>query len=141
MFGKKKIISQPNSHITSLIGAETKINGDISFTGGLRIEGHVTGNITGLGDNPSTLMLSDGSFVEGKIRVSHAVINGTVVGPIQSDEYLELQSKANISGRISYKNIETQLGATVDGTVHRVVKAEPDTRIVALISPSEARNP
>ena len=44
MFGRKKK-NQLHHHIDTLIGANTKISGDIHFTGGLRIDGHITGNI------------------------------------------------------------------------------------------------
>jgi cytoskeletal protein CcmA (bactofilin family) len=41
MFGK----SNKPSPIDSLIGAGTTIEGDITFVGGLRIDGHVKGNV------------------------------------------------------------------------------------------------
>lgn len=123
MFRKKEKIGEPQSHISSLIGADIYIDGNISFQGGLRIDGHVTGNITALEDKPSTLVLGKEAFVQGEIHVSHAVINGTVLGPIHSYEYLELQAQAKVSGVVSYKNIETQLGATVDGMFHHLEAA------------------
>ena len=137
MFRKKKKTNEPQSHIDSLIGADTQIEGNLQFQGGLRIDGRVTGNVTQLGDKPSTLVLSEKAFVQGEIHVSHAVINGTVVGPIHSYEYLELLAQAKVSGAVSYKNIETQIGATVDGMVHRLDNAQLDNKVVALISASE----
>lgn len=95
MFGKRT--NKPQNQIDSLISMGTHVVGDISFNGGLRVDGHVRGNITVMGDKPSTLMLSDRASVEGKIKVSHAVINGTVVGTVHADEYLELQAKARVS--------------------------------------------
>jgi len=96
VFGKKT--NKPQNQIDSLIGMGTHVVGDISFSGGLRIDGHVRGDITATGDRPSTLMLSDQASIEGKIRVSHVVINGTVAGSIHADEYLELQARAKVSG-------------------------------------------
>ncbi|MGH8762123.1 MAG: bactofilin family protein [Nitrosospira sp.] len=131
MFGKKA--NKPHSHIDSLIGAGTRIDGNISFSGGLRIDGQVRGNITATGDKPSTLVLSDQAVIEGKIKVSHAVINGTVVGPIHSNEYLELQSKARVSGEVCYKIMEIQLGASIEGMLLQQDDAEPGNKVVALI--------
>ena len=122
MFGKKT--GKPQNQIDSLIGARTRIDGNISFSGGLRVDGHITGNITAVGDKPSTLVLSDQAIVEGKIQVSHAVINGTVVGAIQANEYVELQAKARISGDVHYKTMEIQLGASVDGMLHHPDNAQ-----------------
>lgn len=137
MFGKKNEISKPQNHISSLIDADTQIDGDLNFQGGLRIDGRVTGNVTQLGDKPSTLVLSEDAFVQGEIHVSHAVINGTVIGPIHSSEYLELQAQAKVSGAVSYKNIEIQIGASVDGMVHHLDNAQPGNKVVALMSVGE----
>lgn len=131
MFGKKA--NKPLNHIDSLIGAGTRIDGNITFSGGLRIDGQVRGNIIATGDKPSTLVLSDQAVIEGKIQVSHAVINGTVVGPIHSNEYLELQAKARVSGEVCYKIMEIQLGASIEGMLLRQDDAEIENKIVALI--------
>lgn len=113
MFGKNS--SKPQARIDCLIGAGTRIDGDITFAGGLRVDGHVSGSIIGTGDSPTTLTLSEHAKVEGEIRVSHAVINGTVVGPIHATEYLELQEKARVTGDVHYVSVEIHLGAVVDG--------------------------
>lgn len=113
MFGNKR--SRPQSRLDSLIGAKTRVEGDIRFSGGLRVDGQVQGDVMATGDEPGTLVLSDQARIEGEIRVSHVVINGTVVGPVYAGEYLELQSKARVTGDIHYKTLEIQLGAVVEG--------------------------
>src|SRR5687768_1260183 len=118
MFGKKT--GKPQNQIDSLIGAGTHIEGNISFSGGLRIDGHVTGNIIALGDRPSALVLSDQAVIEGKIQVSHAVVNGSITGAIYASEYVELQPQARIFGDVHYKTMEIQLGASVDGRLHHL---------------------
>lgn len=90
MFDKKA--GKPRSQIDSLIGVGTHVHGNIKFNGGVRIDGRVTGNITALGDKPSTLVLSDHGVVEGVIQVSHVVINGTVVGAIKASVDIFLQN-------------------------------------------------
>ena len=118
MFGKKQ--SKPQNRIDSLIGAETKIQGDIIFSGGLRVDGCITGNVSEDGDKPSTLVLSELARIEGCIRVSHVVVNGSVVGPVHAAEYVELQAKSRVTGDVYYKTLEMHLGAVVDGKlVHR----------------------
>jgi cytoskeletal protein CcmA (bactofilin family) len=136
MFGKKEKINEPKNGITSLISADTQVDGHIIFQGGLRIDGRVNGNITAAGGKPSTLVLSEEALVQGEIRVSHAVINGTVLGPLHSYEYLEVLAHATVSGVVSYKNIEIQLGATVNGMARRVENAQPGNKVVTLISTS-----
>ena len=56
MFGKN---SKPNGRIDSLIGAGTTIEGNITFTGGLRIDGEVRGNVYSSGEQPGTLVVSE----------------------------------------------------------------------------------
>jgi cytoskeletal protein CcmA (bactofilin family) len=114
MFGDKGN-SKPQSRIDCLIGAGTTIEGNITFTGGLRVDGVVRGDVISADAKPGTLVLSEQAQIEGVIHVSHAVINGTVVGAVHAVEYVELQSKASVTGDVYYKTLEMQLGAVVQG--------------------------
>lgn len=107
--------NKPQNRIDCLIGAGTTIEGNINFSGGLRVDGHVRGNVVSAEDQPGTLVLSDQARIEGEIRVAHAVVNGTVVGPVHAAEYVELQGKANVTGDVHYRTLEIQLGAVVQG--------------------------
>lgn len=111
MFGK----GIKPSPIDSLIGAGTVIEGNITFVGGLRIDGHVKGNVKATGNKPGTLVLSEIAKVEGEIDVAHVVVNGTVAGPVRATEYVELLPKARVTGDVSYKSIEVHVGAIVMG--------------------------
>jgi len=113
MFAKKS--SKPQGRIDSLIGAGTKIEGSVTFSGGLRVDGEVKGNVRASGDQPSTLVVSENACIEGEISVSHLVINGAVIGPVFSSEFLELQSHARVTGDVQYNTIEMHLGAVVQG--------------------------
>jgi cytoskeletal protein CcmA (bactofilin family) len=131
MFGNKS--SKPQSSIDCLIGAGTVIEGNIIFTGGLRVDGVVRGNVISADTKPGTLVLSEQARIEGEIRVSHVVINGAVVGPVHAAEYVELQAKANVTGDVHYKTLEMQLGAVVQGRLvyqedaksEKIVKFKP----------------
>lgn len=113
MFGNKT--SKPQSRIDTLIGAGTTIEGNLNFSGGMRIDGQVIGNVASAKDKPSTLVLSEHARVKGEVSVTHLVVNGTIIGPVSVSEYLELQSKAKISGDMRYETLEIHLGAIVDG--------------------------
>lgn len=113
MFGKQQ--SKPQNRIDSLIGIETRVDGDLNFTGGLRIDGEVNGNVSAVPGKPSTLVLSEHGRVNGNINVMHLVVNGEVNGAVQVGEYLELQVKAKVTGDVCYKALEMQLGAIVEG--------------------------
>jgi len=113
MFGKKS--SKPQGRIDTLIGAGTSIEGNIVFTGGLRVDGEVKGDMHGVRDQSTTLVISEHARIEGEISVSHLVINGTVIGPVHATEFLELQNKARVTGDVEYGMIELHLGAVVEG--------------------------
>jgi cytoskeletal protein CcmA (bactofilin family) len=126
MFERKKH-SPPQKRIDSLIGAGTVVHGDINFTGGLRIDGEVHGNVVSANGEPSTLVISEQARVEGEIRVSHVVINGTVNGPVAANDYLELQPKSKVAGDVTYKTLEMHVGAVIQG---RLNHAEPGSASV-----------
>lgn len=113
MFGKRA--PKPQSRIDSLIGSGTHIEGNISFSGGLRVDGEIKGNVRAEGGQPSTLVLSEQARIEGVIEVSHLVVNGTVAGPVYATEYVELQSKSRVTGDVYYKTLEMHVGAIVEG--------------------------
>jgi cytoskeletal protein CcmA (bactofilin family) len=123
MFSRKT--PKPQNRIDSLIGAGTSIEGDISFSGGLRIDGEVKGNVRAVGDQHSMLVVSEHARIEGEVSVSHVVVNGTVIGPVRSGEFLELQPKARVTGDVEYSSIEMHLGAVVQGRlVHQGTPAK-----------------
>ena len=113
MFSKKH--SKPQTQIDSLIGAGTSIDGDLNFSGGMRIDGQVNGNVVAAQGKPSTLVLSEHARVNGEVNVTHLVINGAINGSVFASEYMELQSKAKVNGDVHYTTLEIQLGAIVDG--------------------------
>lgn len=127
MFGKKT--GKPQGRIDTLIGAGTVVAGDINFTGGLRIDGEVKGNVRGADGKPTALVISEHARVEGEVAVSHLVINGTVMGPVRASEFLELRSKARVTGDLEYGTIEIHLGAVVEG---RLVRQETVAKSVEL---------
>ncbi|MHB8725572.1 MAG: bactofilin family protein [Casimicrobiaceae bacterium] len=124
MFDRKKRHAPPQKHIDSLIGAGTIIHGNVDFRGGLRIDGQVEGNVATVGGESGTLVISEEARVDGDVSVSHAVINGTVNGPVRADDYLELQAKARVVGDLTYRTLEMHLGAVVKG---RLNPAEPES--------------
>lgn len=120
MFGAKKGKASQNS-IDSLIGAGTRIDGNVVFSGGLRIDGEVRGNISSENAQEGTLVISEKASVEGAISVAHVVINGSVIGPVSAAESLELLPAARVTGDVEYHQIEMQQGAVIQGRlVHQV---------------------
>lgn len=120
------------SRIDSLIGAGTRVEGNIIFTGGLRIDGEVRGNVQVERGQAGTLVISEHARVEGEISVSHLVINGTVIGPVRVAEFLELQPSARVTGDVEYLGLEMQQGAVVQGRLIHSANQKADTGAKAL---------
>ena len=111
MFGKK---AQPP--IKSLIAQGTRIEGNVKFSEGLRVDGEVYGDIqTDVEDAGSLLVISEASVMQGGVQADHVIINGTVRGPVHARELLELQPKARIEGDVSYVALEMHQGAIISG--------------------------
>jgi cytoskeletal protein CcmA (bactofilin family) len=105
----------PQKRIESLIGAGTEVQGDVTFKGGLRVDGHVQGNVAAAEGESGTLVVSEHARIDGEIRVAHVVINGAVNGPITATSHLELQAKARVVGDVSYGTLEMHVGAVLQG--------------------------
>jgi cytoskeletal protein CcmA (bactofilin family) len=111
--------------IDSLVGISTRIEGNLHFKGGLRIDGHVKGNVIGEAEDDSMLVISEHAKVEGEVRAAHLVVNGEISGTVHSSELLELQPKARITGDVFYKALEMHGGALVSGKLTHDQAGEP----------------
>lgn len=131
----KKSGDKPCNTIDTLIGEQTTITGNLVFSGGLRIDGKVHGDITAHGEG-STLILSERGEVVGNMRVPHLIINGSIKGNVHSAECVELQAKAEITGDMTYKTLEMALGATVNGSlIHEADKSTPKLKAIGGLDP------
>ena len=129
---KKQSAKRQQTRIECLIGDTTFIEGSVAFSRGLRVDGRVKGNIVHAGDDPSTLVLSETGRVEGEVHVSHAIINGTVIGPVHGSQYVELQPKARVTGDVYYRTVEIHPGAVIQGRlVHQ--DDEQESNVIPLM--------
>jgi cytoskeletal protein CcmA (bactofilin family) len=119
MFGKK---AQPP--IKSLIAHGSRVEGNLKFTEGLRVDGEVVGDIRAMTEEPSMLVISEAAVVQGEIHADHVIVNGTVRGPIHARELLELQPKAHIEGDVSYRALEMHQGAVIAGQLKPLLVGE-----------------
>lgn len=123
MFGKKGE-GRAQGRIDSLIGVGTRIEGEVFFSGGLRVDGEIKGGVQAVeGASASTLILSEHARVEGGVSVAHLVTNGVIVGPVVVTEALEMQPKARIVGDVEYAVIEMLQGAVIEGRLVNNLRA------------------
>jgi len=129
MLGQGKKVKAASTRVDTIIGQQTRIEGDIHFTGGLHVDGRIKGAVIAESGSASVLTVSENGDIEGDIRVPTVILNGTVSGDVHSDERIELATKARVDGDVYYKLIEMAMGATVNGNlVHR---SEADASVLA----------
>ena len=112
MFGQT---IKPQSRVVSRIGWTTRIVGRPYFTGGMRVDAVIRGNVSAQPDQPGTLVVSENARIDGEVHAAHIVVSGTIVGPVHATETLELQAGSRIKGDVYYKSIEMVQGAVVEG--------------------------
>ncbi|MFK7887431.1 MAG: polymer-forming cytoskeletal protein [Gammaproteobacteria bacterium] len=133
MFGGKKNTPKPNvaakpsrrraQSIDTLIAGNTKVSGDIEFSGGLHVDGYIKGNIQAELESKSVLSIAEQGVVEGSVSVPHVVLNGTVKGDVSARERVELGATARVIGNVFYNLIEMAIGAEINGKlIHEPVE-------------------
>ena len=141
MFRRKT--DQPSidvSRLSSLIATGVQIEGDVIVTDGVRIDGQVTGNVIAKPETKGLLVLSEQGRIEGNVRVHDAVVNGTICGDIEVENFIELQAGARVTGAIRYRSLQMTCGARVEGTMVCTAEtriAAPDN-VVSLTKAAEA---
>lgn len=116
---------KPNkkAEIDTLIGAKTRINGDVEFAGGFHLDGHINGNVKGAAGG--ALSVSEQGCIEGSVVVTNIVLNGIVKGDIEAGDRVEMGPKARVLGSVHYTTIETAVGAQINGKLIHRTKSGP----------------
>ncbi len=113
---------KPNNkaRIDTLIGAKTRINGDVEFVGGFHIDGYINGNVKCELGGEDILSVSEAGCIEGSVVVPNIILNGVVKGDIEASGRVELGPRSQVLGSVHYTTIETAVGARITGKlIHR----------------------
>jgi len=114
-----------NAKVDTLIGAKTRIDGDIEFHGGLHLDGYISGNVKGDAGAGTFLSVSEDGCIEGSVFAPTVILNGIVKGDIDAGNRVELGAKARVLGNVQYTVIETAVGAQINGKlIHRAANAD-----------------
>ncbi|AOE50722.1 bactofilin family protein [Kangiella sediminilitoris] len=112
-----------SNNVDTLIADGTCINGDLTFSGALFVDGEITGEVKGDTDKQSVLSIGVHGKIKGNISTPYAVIFGQVDGDVYVTEKIDLKPGAKINGDLYYKVIEMNAGAEVNGKM--VVVGDP----------------
>jgi cytoskeletal protein CcmA (bactofilin family) len=96
------------------IGPSISIQGELSSTENLRVDGHVRGDIV---LREAELTISQGGRVDADIRGLRVLVLGTVHGNITAAERIELGTSANVTGGLSANKVVIVDGARFTGRI------------------------
>ena len=98
--------------ISTFIGADASIDGSIEFTGTIRVDGSVNGNITSSG---GTVVIGEKGVVNAEISVNVAVVMGEVNGTIDAKERIEVYPPGRLGGDIRSPIVSIEPGGIFNG--------------------------
>jgi cytoskeletal protein CcmA (bactofilin family) len=128
MLGQGKKQKTAGVKVDTIIGQQTRLEGDVHFNGGLHVDGRIKGNIIASDGSASVLTVSEHGDIEGDVRVPTVILNGTVTGDVHAQERIELAAKAKVNGNVYYKLIEMAMGSAVNGNL--VHQSEVESQVV-----------
>ena len=120
IFKKKKKLGA----IDTLIDKDIVIRGSTSYSGGLRLDGKIYGDLTVVEESGGTLIMGENSRIKGSVMVETAIIAGEIIGDVKCYDYLELQPGSIIKGNIEYNSLEIHAGAIVNGLLKQITKVQ-----------------
>ena len=106
--------------IDTLIGRGRRIEGNLVFRGGLRVDGHIVGNVRAEPQDAGYLVVPPEGRIEGEVRAGHIVVSGQVEGDLHAAGRVELLARARIIGNVSYASMTMQAGCRVSGKLWQV---------------------
>ena len=99
------------SEEATIISRGVKIEGKITSSGNIRIDGEIQGDIF----SESNVTIGEVAKVKGQINANVITIGGKVSGIVRAKDKLILDSKSNLKGDIFTKNLVIEEGAKFDG--------------------------
>jgi cytoskeletal protein CcmA (bactofilin family) len=117
MFGKGK---PGAAAIDSLLGPRTRIQGDLLFSGGLHLDGSVTGSVKPEGEGATRLVIGETGTIEGSCEAQVVELHGTVKGDTRAAQRVVLGPRARVEGNLYYGAIEMAAGAAIKGKLVKV---------------------
>ena len=112
MFGRKQ---RRHTVVDTLVGSNSKVNGDLAFEGGCHVDGTVRGSVSADPESNSALSISEDGTVEGGVTVPYVVLHGIVRGDVCASQRVELGPTARVIGNVYYNLIEMAIGAEING--------------------------
>ncbi len=109
MFGRRK---DKGGEPKGVLAEGVRINGDISFTGKVRIDGEVVGNVRG-----DFVVFGPSSRVNGNVEAKTVIVFGSIKGNI-AGESVEIRSGSFVEGDIVCRGLLVEMGSVIKGKIN-----------------------
>lgn len=100
----------PNA-ISSIIGQDMNIVGDLTFKSKIQIDGHLQGNLSG-----TCLVLSESGRIVGDVATDSLICYGQIDGNITVGK-LFLKKTGVINGRVETSDLSVESGGRLNGEI------------------------
>jgi len=100
--------------VASVIGSGVTIEGEVCFSGVLRVDGTVRGKLSASSAQATTLIVGAGGRIEGEVAATDVVVHGALDGVKVRCTNLELASSARVTGDLYYGSMDVSSGAIVE---------------------------
>jgi cytoskeletal protein CcmA (bactofilin family) len=108
----KERIGADFGEIRAFLGEGTQFKGVLSFSGAVRIDGQVEGEVVG----DEVLIIGEPGQVKAEIEVGTLVVSGRVQGTISAKQRVELLASSRVTGTIRTPCLVVAEGAVFNGS-------------------------
>ena len=104
-------MKKPKDEINAFLGKDTEFEGKFSFTGAVRIDGKLSGEIFSNG----TLIVGESAIIKSQIHVAEMIISGEVHGDIFAEKKIEITVPGKLFGNIQTPKLVLEEGVIFEG--------------------------
>ena len=102
---------KPDNKMSSILGPELEIKGDVKVAGSLLIYGKVFGNI----ESNGAVRTAKGSVIKGNIKAKDAAISGEIEGDLLVKSKVTLGDTSLLTGKLKATILIIEEGAQFEG--------------------------
>lgn len=137
-------MAESSAEYGTILGADAKFKGDLTFDSSAKLLGHIEGSIRSKGK----VLIADGSKCKASVHAKEVAVQGHVEGNVEATERVELKPSGKITGDIVAARMTMADGATIEGHIRIGLEAKPgsgkaasatEPKIAAQPEPAKAR--
>lgn len=106
--------------VSSVLAPNTKIRGKVEGDESMVIKGHLKGDVLSKG----LVWLDKGGHIQGQIKSPYVIVDGELIGNIESAERVELRTESRVIGNVETESLAVAEGAVFEGQIHMPKRQE-----------------